>query len=616
MLQNENIICISSIDWDFIWQGHQEIMSALASNGNRVLFVENTGVRPPNLKDLSRLKKRVRNWLHSVKGIRKEKENLYIYSPLILPFPYSRVARKLNGYMMLPVLRRWLKSVGFSNPIIWTFLPTGIVLDIVDAIDNKLIVYYCIDNFMASSPQARNIKRTEDELLKRADIVFVTAKNLYDRCSKYNSNVHVFPYGVNMDVYEKINAGGVKIPEDMTPIKHPVVGYIGGIHKWIDFELVKFLAKAHTDKSFVFVGPLQRDISEFRSIPNVFFLGQKRYEELPYYVFQFDVCAIPYLLTEYTKNVYPTKINEYLSLGKPVISTAISEVEAFNNRNDDVIFIGRTKEVFSSLIDEVISDAKNESLCKKRATIAKEEGSWDVKIEKICGLVEGKIKEREKEKSLRWKENILKLYRRSRRNLVPALAALLLAYLMLFHTPLVWIIGHPLKLSSPIQKADSIIVLGGGVGESGKAAQGYEERVEYGVELYKNGYAPNIVFSSGFKYAVKEVSIMKALAESLGVPKEAIVLEEDARNTYENIKFSHSIALAKHWKKVIIISSPYHMLRVSLVCRKNAPDIQSIYAPIPHSLFYGDEKQVYLRHVVAILHEYMGIAYYYIRGWI
>jgi hypothetical protein len=61
MLKNENIICISSIDWDFIWQGHQEIMSALAKNGNRVLFIENTGVRAPRLKDSSRIRNRVKN---------------------------------------------------------------------------------------------------------------------------------------------------------------------------------------------------------------------------------------------------------------------------------------------------------------------------------------------------------------------------------------------------------------------------------------------------------------------------------------------------------------------------------------------------------------------------
>ncbi|MBM3252435.1 MAG: glycosyltransferase family 1 protein, partial [Candidatus Omnitrophica bacterium] len=55
MLKNQNIICISSIDWDFIWQGHQEIMSALAQNGNRVLFIENTGVRTLRIRDIPRI---------------------------------------------------------------------------------------------------------------------------------------------------------------------------------------------------------------------------------------------------------------------------------------------------------------------------------------------------------------------------------------------------------------------------------------------------------------------------------------------------------------------------------------------------------------------------------
>ena len=62
MLKNENIICISSIDWDFIWQGHQEIMSIFAKNSNRVLFIENTGVRPPGIRDIPRIKKRIKNY--------------------------------------------------------------------------------------------------------------------------------------------------------------------------------------------------------------------------------------------------------------------------------------------------------------------------------------------------------------------------------------------------------------------------------------------------------------------------------------------------------------------------------------------------------------------------
>src|SRR3989339_1357426 len=104
MLKNQNIICISSIDWDFVWQGHQEIMSAFASNGNKVLFIENTGVRAPIIKDIPRLRKRYISWFKSIKGFRRETDNLYVYSPVILPFPYSRLARLINKNILLSAL--------------------------------------------------------------------------------------------------------------------------------------------------------------------------------------------------------------------------------------------------------------------------------------------------------------------------------------------------------------------------------------------------------------------------------------------------------------------------------------------------------------------------------
>ncbi len=91
-LRGHDIVCISSIDWDFIWQGHQHVMSALAAQGNRVLFIENTGVRPPRLGDFHRLRHRLQRWWHSTKGFRQESENLFVYSPLVVPLPYSRPA--------------------------------------------------------------------------------------------------------------------------------------------------------------------------------------------------------------------------------------------------------------------------------------------------------------------------------------------------------------------------------------------------------------------------------------------------------------------------------------------------------------------------------------------
>ena len=140
MLKNENIICISSIDWDFNWQGHQETMTTFAKNGNRVLFIENTGVRAPNLKDIQRLRKRIINWFKSVKGFRREMDNLYVYSPIILPFPYSRIANWINKYVMITPIRRWMKIMEFHNPIVWTFLPTRTALNIINNVNNKFLI--------------------------------------------------------------------------------------------------------------------------------------------------------------------------------------------------------------------------------------------------------------------------------------------------------------------------------------------------------------------------------------------------------------------------------------------------------------------------------------------
>ena len=94
MLTGRDIILISSIDWDFNWQGHQEIANRLARAGNRVLYVENMGVRSPGLHDVGRVARRFSHWAGSVfdGGVRQVSPGLYVCSPLILP-PFGSSTR-------------------------------------------------------------------------------------------------------------------------------------------------------------------------------------------------------------------------------------------------------------------------------------------------------------------------------------------------------------------------------------------------------------------------------------------------------------------------------------------------------------------------------------------
>src|SRR5437588_9997395 len=125
MLAGRDIILSASIERDFNWQGHQEIATRLAREGNRGLYVENMGVRSPGLHDVGRVARRFSHWAGSVfdGGVRQVSPDLYVCSPLILPPFGSSIRHQLNRRLLLPLVLRAVRSLRFDPDIIWTFLP-------------------------------------------------------------------------------------------------------------------------------------------------------------------------------------------------------------------------------------------------------------------------------------------------------------------------------------------------------------------------------------------------------------------------------------------------------------------------------------------------------------
>ena len=107
-----------------------------------------------------------------------------------------------------------------------------------------------------------------------------------------------------------------------------------------------------------------------------------------------------------------------------------------------------------------------------------------------------------------------------------------------------------------------------GVGESGRAGGGAQERLKQAIDLYRAGHARYLVFSSGFVYSFHEADAMRALAVDQGVPASVIVLEERSTNTFQNVQYVDEILRDHHWQKILLVSSPYHMRRALLVWRE------------------------------------------------
>src|SRR5712691_421066 len=613
MDRKPDVICISSIDWDFIWQGHQEIMSRLAADGHLVLFVENTGVRSPQMRDLPRVRRRIRNWWRGTKGFREERPNLFVYSPLVLPWPYLRPSRWFNRFVLMRAIRRWMRATGFSQPIAWTFLPTPLARDLIAALDPQVTIYYCIDDFGSSSAGARRIAASEERLFKEADLVFVTSERLRQRAARLSDHVHLFPFGVSLERFDTVRRGTDPAPADLQALRRPVIGYVGGLHQWVDQDLLAAVATTMPDVTFALVGPEQTDVSTLQRCANIRLFGQRPHEEVARYVKGFDVGIVPYRLTEYTANVYPTKLNEYLAMGIPVVATDLPEIRRFNASHGAVVEVAGDAPAFSRAIRAALSDSSASEVQRRVAVAA--ENSWASRIAAMNMLIDDALKRRATTRP-RWDETLRRVYRRTRRQASLLVVLLAAAYALVFETNALWWLAQPLKIVAPPARADAIVVFAGGVGESGRAGGGAQERLKQAIDLFRGGYAPYLVLSSGYVYSFHEAEAMRALAIDQGVPASAIALEERATNTYQNVRFTDVILRDHRWRRILLVSSPYHMRRALLVWRKQAPDVEVGATPAEQSQFYDHTRGATLEQVRGILQEYLAIFAYWRRGWL
>src|ERR1041384_3643331 len=126
MISNRDIILISSIDWDDQWQAPQEIASRLSEAGNRILYLENTGIRTPAFRDSRRIMRRLKHWTSALgkQSVRAVRPQLWVHAPLVLPPFGSAFRRYLNRHILLPLVPRVGRNLGLRDPLIWVFLPT------------------------------------------------------------------------------------------------------------------------------------------------------------------------------------------------------------------------------------------------------------------------------------------------------------------------------------------------------------------------------------------------------------------------------------------------------------------------------------------------------------
>lgn len=259
--------------------------------------------------------------------------------------------------------------------------------------NGNLVIYDYLDEIHPDINQklidSSAIDKHKKILIDERFIVLTTAEKLYEEVINIRkNNKYLLP---NAGDYEHFSQNK-KIDFSYDYLKvlkknKPIIGYYGTIAKWIDFELLIYLAEKRKEYEFVLIG-LIGDNSfydyDFSQLKNLTFHKPVKYRDLPAYALTFNISIIPFKNYSVTQATSPIKLFEYMAICKPIVSTDLAECKKYKS-----VLIAKNYEEFAEKIDFGLK-LKNEDtyfeIIKKEA----KENSWDNRAEIFLDII-GKV---------------------------------------------------------------------------------------------------------------------------------------------------------------------------------------------------------------------------------
>jgi UDP-galactopyranose mutase len=371
-----DLICLSHLRWDFVLQRPQHLMTRFARE-RRVFFVEEP-VWGPGPSRLS---------------VQRRPEGVWVVQPYVgVPGTTEMLPDPPKGHVVDPealidfqreLLHQLVAEQGIHDYVLWYYTPMA--LPFSRHLKPQAVIYDCMDELSHFQGAPPALLRREAELLRTADVVFTGGQSLYEAKRERHPNVHPFPSSVDVAHFGQ-GRQRLAEPEDQARIPHPRLGYFGVIDERMDLELLAGVARARPAWQLVMVGPVVKiDPATLPRLPNIHYLGGKRYPELPAYLAGWDVALIPFLRNDATRFLSPTKTPEYLSAARPVVSTSIRDVvHPYGVKG--MVGIADTPEAFVREVEARLTPPPREWLAQVDAHLATT--SWDLTWSRMKDLMD------------------------------------------------------------------------------------------------------------------------------------------------------------------------------------------------------------------------------------
>lgn len=324
-----DLVCFSHLRWDFVVQRPQHLMNRFAKV-RRVFYVEEPIIDPGTAPRLSVT----------------DRGPLRVVVP-VLPAMDGAASEA----QMRSLIEEMLREYDIHSPTFWYYTPLAMAF--TPSLQAHRVIYDCMDELSAFKGASPELVAYERELLARADLVFTGGRSLFESKVGRHPSVHEFPSSIDADHFNAAR-GPIPEPVDLADVPHPRIGNYGVIDERCDVDLLRAIAEARPEYSFVMVGPVVKiDEATLPQLPNIHYLGMKSYADLPAYLANWDAAIMPFAMNDSTRYISPTKTPEFLAAGLLVVSTPVRDVvDPYGTAG--FVAIASTAEDFAARIDDTL----------------------------------------------------------------------------------------------------------------------------------------------------------------------------------------------------------------------------------------------------------------------
>ncbi len=298
------------------------------------------------------------------KPLRKVAANIWVYTPWALPGGRFPAVRHWNAAHFGKHFPSAVVSVAGTPTILW----------LSDLVTSPLLLRLFPQTpaiFHALDPWTTECEMQAAELLAReSQLVLAASPHVASRYVSLNPSTRLFPNG--WDLPQPPRQVDTSVPP-LSNIPRPRVGLVGNLGSNLDYSLIHHLATS-LPISVVVIGKPVRSLSRadrialkrLHHLANVHFLGERPTDSLVDYIAAFDVCIAPYKQIPRVYGSDPLKIYQYLSLGKPTVTTP---VETLVNLSP-LVLVAQSRDEFAAYVRALLDSPVDAELTQMRRRYA------------------------------------------------------------------------------------------------------------------------------------------------------------------------------------------------------------------------------------------------------